>query len=68
MEFSEFEKRRIEKFVDAFLEKRRPPPDLGKQLAWASALKGRACCCLRKGRPERTRHDSAGMRTEIVFE
>ena len=32
MEFSEFENRRIEKLVEAFLEKRRPPPDLRKEL------------------------------------
>jgi hypothetical protein len=32
MEFSELEKHRIEKAVDSFLLKRRPPPDLRKQL------------------------------------
>lgn len=32
MGFSEFEIRRIEKSANAFLEKRRPPPDLRKEL------------------------------------
>jgi hypothetical protein len=32
MGFSEFENRRIEKTVNAFLEKRRPPSDLRKKL------------------------------------
>ena len=40
MEFSEFEKRRMEKLVDAFLEKRRPPPDLRKQLDLDFRLEG----------------------------
>jgi hypothetical protein len=40
MEFSEFENRRIEKIVNAFLEKRRPPPDLRKKLDLGFRLEG----------------------------
>ena len=40
MEFSEFENRRIEKLVDAFLEKRRPPPDLRQELDLGFRLEG----------------------------
>ena len=40
MEFSELEKRRIEKLVNAFLEKRRPPPDLRKKLDLGFRLEG----------------------------
>ncbi len=40
MEFSEFEQRRIEKIVNAFLEKRRPPADLRKQLDLGFRLEG----------------------------
>ncbi len=42
MEFSEFEKRRIEKLVDAFLEKRRPPPDLRQKLDLGFRLEGQS--------------------------
>lgn len=42
MEFSEFEQRRIEKLVDTFLEKRRPPPDLRKQLDLGFRLEGQS--------------------------
>jgi hypothetical protein len=39
MGFSEFENRRIEKTVNAFLEKRRPPSDLRKKLdLWEGTL------------------------------
>jgi hypothetical protein len=40
MEFSEIEKRRIEKLVNGFLEKRRPPPDLRRQLDLGFRLEG----------------------------
>jgi hypothetical protein len=40
MEFSELEKRRIEKLVIAFLEKRRPPPDLRQELDLGFRLEG----------------------------
>jgi hypothetical protein len=42
MEFSEFEQRRIEKIVNAFLEKRRPPADLRKQLDLGFRLEGQS--------------------------
>ena len=42
MEFSEFEKRRIEKSVNAFLEKRRPPPNLRKKLDLGSRFEGQS--------------------------
>ena len=40
MGISEFENRRIEKAVSAFLEKRRSPPDLRKQLDLGFRLEG----------------------------
>jgi hypothetical protein len=33
MEFSDLEQRRIQKAVDGFLEKRRPPPDLESKIS-----------------------------------
>lgn len=42
MEFSELEKRRIEKLVNAFLAKRRPPPDLRKELDLGFRLEGQS--------------------------
>jgi hypothetical protein len=42
MEFNEFEKRRIEKLVNGFLEKRRPPPDLRKQLDLGFRFEGQS--------------------------
>ncbi len=42
MDFSEFEQRRIEKLVDTFLAKRRPPPDLRKQLDLGFRFEGQS--------------------------
>jgi hypothetical protein len=42
MKFSEFEQHRIEKAVDTFLLKRRPPPDLRKQLDLGFRLEGQS--------------------------
>jgi hypothetical protein len=42
MTMSEFEIRRIEKAVDAFMEKRRPPPDIRKEVDLGFRIKGQS--------------------------
>ncbi len=46
MELSELEQRRIQKAVDGFLEKRRPPPDLRKKLDLGYRLEGQSLTLL----------------------